>query len=72
MIISWLHLLLSYGLIGLIMGSLLGLLPFWRAWQIKHFAAFFIFLIAWLPIIVLALICAPLANRYRFLQGSDC
>ncbi|MCO7125695.1 hypothetical protein NIE88_07920 [Sporolactobacillus shoreicorticis] len=72
MIISWLQLLLFYGLIGLIMGSLLGLLPFWRVWQTKHFAAFFIFLIAWLPIVVLALICAPLANRFRSLQSSDC
>jgi hypothetical protein len=54
------------------MGSLLGLLPFWRTWRPKHFAAFFLFLVAWLPVVILALILAPLANRFRFLQEGDC
>ncbi|MCL1631775.1 hypothetical protein M3N64_07410 [Sporolactobacillus sp. CPB3-1] len=71
MIISYLQLLLCYALIGMLMGSLLGLLPFWRAWQGRHIAVFFLFLIAWLPVIMLAFICAPLANGMR-VQESDC
>lgn len=72
MIISGLQLWLCYGIIGLIMGSLLGLLPFWCTWRPKHFAAFFLFLVAWLPVVILALILAPLANRFRFMQEGDC
>ncbi|EST12250.1 hypothetical protein [Sporolactobacillus laevolacticus] len=71
MFISYLQFGLCYGIIGLIMGSMLGLLPFWRTWQTKHVAAFFLLLVAWLPIAVLTLIAAPLANRFRLSQDSD-
>lgn len=57
-----LQLLLCYAMIGFLMGTLLGLLPFWHMWERKHVAVFLLLLIAWLPVAIIVIIIAPLVN----------
>ncbi|MCO7176245.1 hypothetical protein ACFP7A_10195 [Sporolactobacillus kofuensis] len=71
MVESFLQLFVCYGIIGLIMGSMLGIFPFWHAWKTKHFAAFVLLIIAWLPISMLTLLCAPIANWFHVTQDGD-
>ncbi|TGB00427.1 hypothetical protein E4665_01755 [Sporolactobacillus shoreae] len=71
MIASYLQLLICYFSVGLLMGSMLGLLPFWCMWEKKHVAAFALLLVAWLPIALAAIFAAPLVSHFQVREGSE-
>ncbi|CAM3250020.1 hypothetical protein [Sporolactobacillus spathodeae] len=50
---------LCYGIIGLIMSGLLGVLPSSSEWGKLTFPVFLLFMLFWFPLIVLALMAAP-------------
>ncbi|RYM05689.1 hypothetical protein EWH99_05685 [Sporolactobacillus sp. THM7-7] len=59
-----------YCLIGLIMGWMLGVLPFWSVKRKRHAAICLLFMIAWLPAGIFALMTAPLVNLI-WVQGKN-
>lgn len=71
MIIYALQLLLCYGIIGLITGWMLSVLPFWQMWKKRHVAAFFFLIIAWLPVAILAIFAAPFVNLTQIEQETE-
>lgn len=71
MIVYSLQLLLCYGIIGLTMGWMLGVLPFWRIWKKRHIAVFFLLTAVWLPVAVLAMFAAPLVNLLRAEEETE-
>ncbi|RYL90376.1 hypothetical protein EWI07_11950 [Sporolactobacillus sp. THM7-4] len=71
MIAYSLQLLLCYGIIGLVMGWMLGVSPFWGLSKKWHVAAFLFFLIVWLPVSMFALMAAPLVNALRIREENE-
>lgn len=71
MIAYYLQLLICYGAVGLLMGSMLGLLPFWCLWERKHVVAFVFLLVAWLPVALLTIFAAPLVSHYQMQEKSE-
>ncbi|GEB76027.1 hypothetical protein [Sporolactobacillus inulinus] len=70
MIVSSLQIWLCYGLVGLIMGSMIGFFPMGRRLTMKYFALILLAAVVWLPVVILSLLAAPIANHYR-LQETD-
>ncbi|GGL62542.1 hypothetical protein [Sporolactobacillus putidus] len=66
-----LQLILCYGITGLMMGWMLGLLPFWQTWKKRHVAAFLFLIIAWLPVAILALFAAPFVNLIGIKEETE-
>lgn len=68
--VLYLQLLLSYGAVGVLMGLMLGLIPFWRNWKKEHFLAFIVILVFWMPIAFLTIFAAPLACHFQRYEKS--